>query len=146
MAYSDQNHEVVKGAGVKQNGQYRIPGEKIVTKTGLDILYTSQVDQGAVNEDVEKKISSLKHLLEKDPRAADLKWSLFVAASNTYRYDSCLKPFPPMYIKNECKDIEALVLFLIFVEQYITYILYFTFSTEESYRISPSFVCDMQRA
>lgn len=108
MAYSDQNHEVVKGAGVKQNGQYRIPGEKIVTKTGLDILYTSQVDQGAVNEDVEKKISSLKHLLEKDPRAADLKWSLFVAASNTYRYDSCLKPFPPMYIKNECKDIEAL--------------------------------------
>ncbi|XP_011640935.1 mono [ADP-ribose] polymerase PARP16 [Pogonomyrmex barbatus] len=108
MAYSNQNHEATKGITAKQNGQYEIPNEKTVTKTGLDILYTSRIDRGITDEDVEKKISSLKHLLEKDPKAADLKWSLFVAASNTYRYDSCLKPFPPMYIKNECKDIEAL--------------------------------------
>lgn len=115
MDNSYQNHEAPKGAQARQNGQYEIPEEKTVTKTGLDILYTSRVDRGINDEDVGKKTSSLKHLLEKDPRAADLKWSLFVAASNTYRYDSCLKPFPPMYIKNECKDIEALVLFLIFI-------------------------------
>ncbi|KYQ49075.1 Poly [ADP-ribose] polymerase 16 [Trachymyrmex zeteki] len=107
MAYSDQNHEIPKGTRARQNGQYEIPGEKTAAKTGLDILHTSRIDRD-ITEDVEKKITSLKHLLEKDPRAADLKWSLFVAASNTYRYDSCLKPFPPMYIKNECKDIEAL--------------------------------------
>lgn len=108
MAYLDKNNETSKGARIKQDEQYQIPKDKDVTKTGLDILYTSQ-DHSVTNEDLERKILSLKHLLEKDPKAADLKWSLFVAASNTYRYDSCLKPFPPMYIKNECKDIEALV-------------------------------------
>lgn len=116
MACSDQNHEAPKGARARQNGRYEIPGEKFITKTDLDILYTPRIDRDIVDEDVERKISSLKHFLEKDPKAADLKWSFFVAASNTYRYDSCLKPFPPMYIKNECKDIEALVLSLIFVE------------------------------
>lgn len=141
MAYSE-NPEA-SNARARQNGQYEIPGEKTVTKTGLDILYTSRIDRSVTDEDVERKISSLKHLLEKDPRAADLKWSLFVAASNTYRYDSCLKPFPPMYIKNECKDIEALVLFLIFVEQCITFISCIIFSAEESYRISPTFAGDM---
>ncbi|XP_078040203.1 protein mono-ADP-ribosyltransferase PARP16-like isoform X2 [Augochlora pura] len=54
------------------------------------------------------KVSALKFLLENDLKGADLKWSLFVAACNTYRYDTCLKPFPPMYIKNKCKDIDAL--------------------------------------
>lgn len=108
MAYLDKNNETSKGAKMKQDEQYQIPKDKNVTKTGLDILYTSQVDRSVTDENLEMKILSLKHLLEKDPKAADLKWSLFVAASNTYRYDSCLKPFPPMYIKNECKDIEAL--------------------------------------
>jgi len=114
MAYPNQNHEISKGTKARQNGQFEILGEKTAAKTGLDILYTSRIDRGITEEDIERKITSLKQLLEKDPRAADLKWSLFVAASNTYRYDSCLKPFPPMYIKNECKDIEALVLSLIF--------------------------------
>ncbi|XP_028522058.1 protein mono-ADP-ribosyltransferase PARP16 isoform X2 [Apis cerana] len=79
----------------------------ISKESDLDVLYTTRLDSTS-QEDVEKKIQCLKHLLEKDLRAADLKWSLFVAACNTYRYDTCLKPFPSMYIKNECKDIEAL--------------------------------------
>lgn len=104
--------EVSRGARTKQNEQYQTAPEKLAAKTGLDILCTSRIDQtnGITDENAEKKIASLKHLLEKDSRAADLKWSFFVAASNTYRFDSCLKPFPSMYIKNECKDIEALVL------------------------------------
>lgn len=103
MANIVKSQEVSKG--VRQNVQYEICDDKISrAKTSLD---ASQINH-SITEDVDKKITSLKLLLEKDPKAADLKWSLFVAASNTYRYDSCLKPFPPMYIKNECKDIEAL--------------------------------------
>lgn len=70
---------------------------------------TDLIEKTILEENVEKKILSLKHLLEKDPKSADLKWSLFIAASHTYRYDTCLKPFPPMYIRKECKDIDALV-------------------------------------
>ncbi|OAD52935.1 Poly [ADP-ribose] polymerase 16 [Eufriesea mexicana] len=81
--------------------------QRISKESDLDILYTTRLDSTS-QEDVEKKIQCLKHLLEKDLKAADLKWSLFVAACNTYRCDTCLKPFPPMYIQNECKDIEAL--------------------------------------
>lgn len=77
------------------------------TESDLDVLYATRLDS-TNQEDVGKKLSALKHLLEKDLKAADLKWSLFIAACNTYRYDTCLKPFPAMYIKNECKDIEAL--------------------------------------
>lgn len=109
MAHTSKNYETFKDARIRQNRQYHIPEDKSVAQTGLDILYTSQVDRNITDENVEKKISLLKHLLEKDLKAADFKWSLFVAASNTYRYDTCLKPFPPMYIKNECKDIDALV-------------------------------------
>lgn len=107
MAYTDNNHEAM--ARVKENKLYKMPEDKSKAQTGVDILYTSCLDHNITDENTEKKISSLKSLLAKDLKAADLKWSLFVAASNTYRYDTCLKPFPPMYIKNERKDIEALV-------------------------------------
>lgn len=108
MAYAGKMSNDARG---RQNEQYEISEESDTVTTGLDVLYTSQIDHVRTNNEVDvgKKLLPLKHLLEKDPRAADLKWSFFVAASNTYRFDSCLKPFPPMYIKNECKDIEALV-------------------------------------
>lgn len=109
MAHTSKNYEAFRNTRVRHDGQYDIPEEKNVAQTGLDILYTSQMDRNTTDENVERKISLLRHLLEKDLKAADFKWSLFVAATNTYRYDTCLKPFPPMYIKNECKDIEALV-------------------------------------
>jgi hypothetical protein len=57
----------------------------------------------------DKKIAALRNILEKDPQAADVKWSLFVAACQSYRYDSCLKPFPPQFINNGIKDIDSLV-------------------------------------
>lgn len=56
----------------------------------------------------DKKIVALRNLLERDPRAADIKWSLFIAACQSYRYDSCLKPFPPQFVKNDNKDIDSL--------------------------------------
>lgn len=91
------------------------------TESDLDVLYATRLDS-TNQEDVGKKLSALKHLLEKDLKAADLKWSLFIAACNTYRYDTCLKPFPAMYIKNECKDIEALVKFLKYCVIHIAFV------------------------
>jgi len=127
MASNDKNHEISRGAKAKRSRHYQVQ-EKTAARTGLDILCTSRIDRiNTTDENAEKKITSLKHLLEKDSKAADLKWSLFVAASNTYRFDSCLKPFPPMYIKNECKDIEALVLLLLLsriIWQYATTLSY----------------------
>lgn len=40
--------------------------------------------------------------------ATDLRWSLFVAALYSYRFDTVLKPFPPQYIKNGEKDMKNL--------------------------------------
>lgn len=60
-------------------------------------------------QDGEKKVLSLKNLLNEDAQAADFRWSLFVSSCNSYRHATCLRPFPPMFIKNECKNIEELV-------------------------------------
>lgn len=57
----------------------------------------------------DKKVITLRNLLQADPQAADVKFSLFVAACQSYRYDSCLKPFPPQFIRDGVKDIDALV-------------------------------------
>ncbi|KOX68906.1 Poly [ADP-ribose] polymerase 16 [Melipona quadrifasciata] len=94
-------------SGKEKDNQSKSVDQRISRNSDLDTLYTTQLDSMS-QEDIEKKVQCLKHVLEKDLRAADLKWSLFVAACNTYRYDTCLKPFPSMYIKNECKDMEAL--------------------------------------
>lgn len=67
------------------------------------------MDFQSSDESADRKVRDLRSILERDPSAADLKWSLFVAACNTYRHHTCLMPFPPMYTEREDKDIEALV-------------------------------------
>lgn len=47
--------------------------------------------------------------LHRDPVAADLRCSLFVAAAENYKRDSLLRPFPPRYISGDSKDFEELV-------------------------------------
>ncbi|XP_053665853.1 protein mono-ADP-ribosyltransferase PARP16-like [Anopheles marshallii] len=54
-----------------------------------------------------KRLLVLKTLL-RDPAAADLRLSLFVSAARSFRYDSCLQPFPPDFIINNEKSIELL--------------------------------------
>lgn len=44
--------------------------------------------------ETQNKIDSLKSLLARDLEACDLKWTLFVAAAHSYRYDSRLTPYP----------------------------------------------------
>lgn len=44
---------------------------------------------------------NLRLALEKDIAACDIKWSLFVAAAQSYRYHSRLNPYPPKYATKE---------------------------------------------
>lgn len=47
--------------------------------------------------------------LHRDPVAADLRCSLFVAAAQNYKRDSLLRPFPPQYTSEDNKDFEELL-------------------------------------
>lgn len=47
--------------------------------------------------------------LHRDPVAADLRCSLFVAAAQSYKRDSLLRPFPPRYLSGDIKDFDELV-------------------------------------
>lgn len=39
--------------------------------------------------------------IRQDPLAADLRWSFFLSALQSYRCDSVLRPFPPRYIDDD---------------------------------------------
>lgn len=47
------------------------------------------------------QIVNLRLTLEKDTVACDIKWSLFAAAAQSYRYHSRLNPYPPKYATKE---------------------------------------------
>ncbi|KAM8891613.1 protein mono-ADP-ribosyltransferase PARP16 isoform 3-T3 [Spinachia spinachia] len=47
--------------------------------------------------------------LHRDPVAADLRCSLFVAAAQSYKRDSLLRPFPPRYTSGDNKNFEELL-------------------------------------
>jgi poly[ADP-ribose] polymerase 16 len=48
--------------------------------------------------------------LHRDPVAADLRCSLFVAAAQNYKRDSVLRPYPPRYIRDrDTKEFDELV-------------------------------------
>lgn len=57
----------------------------------------------------ETKAAAVLRVLNEDIKAADLKWSLFIAASDSFRHETCLKPFPPKYVNAGTKDFDALV-------------------------------------
>merc|ERR1719469_956120 len=55
-------------------------------------------------------VDKVKSLLAADMLACDVQVSLFVAASQSYRQDTTLRPFPPMYINEEGeRDIKLLM-------------------------------------
>ncbi|XP_068128536.1 protein mono-ADP-ribosyltransferase PARP16 [Hyperolius riggenbachi] len=51
----------------------------------------------------------VEDIIARDPLAADLKCSLFMSALRSYKRDSVLRPFPPFYSSDQCKDFEALI-------------------------------------
>ena len=56
--------------------------------------------------------------LHRDPVAADLRCSLFVAAAKSYKRDSLLRPFPPRYSSRDNKDFEELVRAIVIVKSF----------------------------
>ncbi|XP_035912793.1 protein mono-ADP-ribosyltransferase PARP16-like [Anopheles stephensi] len=54
-----------------------------------------------------KRLLVLKTIIH-DPAAADVRLSLFVSAARSFRYDSCLQPFPPDFLRNNEKCIDQL--------------------------------------
>lgn len=53
------------------------------------------------SENTQNQVFNLRLALEKDIAACDIKWSLFVAAAQSYRYHSRLNPYPPKYATKE---------------------------------------------
>ena len=58
----------------------------------------------------EGELSYIQTCIRDSPQAVELRWSLFVAALHSYRFDSVLRPFPPLFVKdNGEKDFKSLV-------------------------------------
>jgi len=70
-------------------------------------------EEEGVEEDSLENISSvcarLTELLLEDQLACDVQLSLFVAACSSYRQDSTLRPFPPMFMVEGERDVESLL-------------------------------------
>lgn len=57
-----------------------------------------------------QQVSNVLFQLNEDIEACDFKWSLFVSASQTYRYDSRLSPYPTQFISaTEKYDIDQIL-------------------------------------
>lgn len=67
---------------------------------------TQQKSTGSLHS--KDKIPILIKKLENDLNACDFKWTLFVAAANSYKYDSLLKPFPNAYVVDKILKINRL--------------------------------------
>lgn len=72
------------------------------------MISTSSSMSSAESLDTTEKVSALIKVLEDDLNACDFKWTLFVTAAHSYRYDSQLKPIPAAYIVNKSYDLERL--------------------------------------
>lgn len=70
----------------------------------------SQLKEVRANEPIDMmgKIKCLITILTDDLDACDFKWTLFVTAANSYKYDSLLKPFPSEYATNKVLNINKL--------------------------------------
>lgn len=92
-----------------------IEEENVVEPTTPSMLKAERACLGVTTEplvgskDSSQQLQSVVAVVARDLTAADLKWSLFVAACQSYKQDSCLRPFPPMFLKDGSKDFTALV-------------------------------------
>ena len=64
-----------------------------------------------MSTDRDAKYSLVQSKIKNDPLSADLQWSLFVGALQSYRCDTVLRPFPPSFcFENGEKDVKRLVI------------------------------------
>lgn len=56
------------------------------------------------------KVKALYDRIDADIDASDIKWTLFVSAAQSYRFDSRLSPYPPQFIAaNDKFDIDKII-------------------------------------
>lgn len=68
----------------------------------------------------EERRQFLRRRINADPLSADLQWSLFKGALQSYRFDTVLRPFPPSFcLENGEKDIKRLVTTRIFILKHL---------------------------
>ncbi|XP_046661003.1 protein mono-ADP-ribosyltransferase PARP16 isoform X1 [Homalodisca vitripennis] len=79
--------------------------DNVVLKTAADVTAVSSCVPG-MERCMKKEVLSA---IQRDLTAADIRWSLFVAACQSYKQDSCLRPFPPMFLVDGTKDFSALM-------------------------------------
>lgn len=73
------------------------------------MMATMDLGAQGVTEEVSELSEQIKEKIWQDPLAADLQWSLFLAALRNYKWDSLLRPFPPMFINDDNdKDLKSL--------------------------------------
>jgi len=88
----------------------RTPQLHGTARTPVIISNVSNTDSGFDSGNVDDVVDRVKSLLAADMLACDVQVSLFVAASQSYRQDSTLRPFPPMYITPEGeRDMKSLM-------------------------------------
>ena len=67
------------------------------------------------SDDVDELVASwleVVQIIRREPMAVDMSLSFFAAALKSYRWDSIIKPFPPMFAghdPDEDHDVEGLV-------------------------------------
>ena len=54
-------------------------------------------------------INEIISLLDDDPSSSDFLISILWTAATNYKHDTLLRPFPPLYIREEQKDVDTLV-------------------------------------
>lgn len=73
------------------------------TSPDVGILSSDRLDTADL------KLQRVLSVVKKDLVAADLKWSLFVSACQSYKQDFCVRPFPALFLKDGNKDFQTLV-------------------------------------
>lgn len=79
----------------------------IITKSAIAFLIQIMIETmelpatSTEPQNHQNQIINLRLALENDIAACDIKWSLFVAAAQSYRYHSRLNPYPPKYATKE---------------------------------------------
>jgi len=85
----------------------RVTAESIDSLEDYQEMFDNDDHGNNQEEDYEALCQTLNNLLE-DLTACDVQLSLFIAASSSYRQDTTLRPFPPMFLEDQVKDLTSL--------------------------------------
>lgn len=88
---------------------YQLTNASTRVKFFIMALSHPEIDDNFDVNELNQTVLDLIDVLGTDLGACDLKWNLFVAAAQSYRYDSQLKPFPPAYQEGASVDIGKLL-------------------------------------